>query len=442
MKPESTKDQQHSQSLDQKTTSGKIKHGINTILLGITLAVAIFVAGYKIGQFFPTSSATSSLKILDPSILKNDEFDAKLYNQVVDELNAKYVDKEKIDAKSQFYGALKGIVASVGDPYTFFLTPEENEQSKDDLGGRFEGIGAQLGLKNNAIVIIAPLKNSPAAQAGVRAGDYIAKVDGEETKGWTLQQAVGKIRGEKGTPVILTLLREPDQELDAEIIRDRIEVEQVETSTETDPECDSGSSCSKVAVIKVNQFGDKTDSEWDKAVSDTAKRYQNGEIKGLIVDMRGNPGGFLDSAVYLSSEFIPQGSLVVRQESTVTGDREYTAGRVGNLPKIPLVVMIDQGSASAAEIFAGAMRDYDRATLVGQKSFGKGSVQEALDLKGNAGLHVTIAKWILPKGEWINGKGIKPEIEVENTPDGENTITKETDEQLKKALSTLLEKAR
>ncbi len=416
----------------------KPKRSINTILMGLTIAVGLFVGGYKIGQFFPNGTP-NSMKILDPSLVNNSAFDIELYNQVVDELNNKYVDKKKLDAKAQFHGALKGIVASVGDQYTFFLTPEENTASKDDLGGRFEGIGAQLGLKNNTIVVIAPLKNSPAQTAGVRSGDYIVKVNGESTKGWNLNQAVSKIRGEKGTAVTLSLFREPDKQFDAKITRDKIEVEQVETSTQKDPNCKAGT-CDQVAVIKVNQFGEKTNSEWDAAVDNVVRQYAGGEVKGLIVDMRGNPGGYLDSAVYLASEFVPQGSLVVKQESTVSGNREYKVDRQGKLLDIPLVVMIDQGSASASEIFSGAMRDYNRATLVGVKSFGKGSVQEALDLKGKAGIHVTIAKWLLPKGDWIHGKGIEPKIKVENKSDTKNTVTDETDEQLKKAVETVLNK--
>ncbi len=402
----------------------------HTMLMGIFVGALIFFVGFKVGQLQPTEkrdSIAQKLQQLDPSISKSEGFDAALYNQVISELNTKYVDKSKLDAKKQFYGALKGIVASVGDPYTFFLTPDENKQSKDDLGGRFEGIGAQLGLQNNAIVIIAPLKNSPASQAGVQAGDYILKVDGEETKGWTLAQAVSKIRGKGGTDVKLTLFREPSKQFDVNITRDTIQVDSVETTYET-------ADGKKVAIVKVNQFGETTNAEWDKAIDDVSARYASGEITGMVVDMRGNPGGFLDSAVYLAGEFIPRGKLVVKQESTTAGNRSYTVDRQGRLMDIPLSVLIDRGSASAAEIFSGAMRDHARAQLVGEKSFGKGSVQEAEDLKDGAGLHVTIAKWILPKGDWIHGKGIKPSFVVENTLEEGNTMERSDDKQLDKAI--------
>lgn len=405
------------------------KKNITNVIFGIAIALLLFGGGYRLGQMNILGGATSiqASQVNDRGTLKY--FDAQLFNETVEALNEKYVDRSKIDGKKQFYGQLKGLVSSVGDQYTFFLTPEENKEAKDDLGGRFEGIGAQLGLKNNRVVVVAPLKNSPAERAGIIAGDYIAKVDGQSTKDWTLTQTVSKIRGAKGTKVKLTLLR-GSREFEVELVRDQIHVDSVELSYEDN-----------AAIIKVNQFSETTNDEWDRAVNEVANRWSNKSISGLVVDMRGNPGGFLDSAVYLASEFLPTGKLVVKQESTVNGNREYTVTRTGRLPSIPVAVLIDEGSASASEIFSGALRDHKRATLVGQKSFGKGSVQEALDLKGGAGLHVTVAKWILPGGEWINGKGIEPSVKIANptpTPDAQNTPTAEElrtrDEQLNKAL--------
>lgn len=401
------------------------------ILLIISVGILIFGSGYKLGEYksrsiLPNDSFSSA------SAQSRNDVDFNLFWDTWDKLQQKYVDKKKIDNKKMFYGAIKGMVASVEDPYTFFLTPDENKQSKDDLGGKFEGIGAQLGLKNNQITIIAPLKNSPAERAGVRSGDYINKVDGNSTKGWTLPQAVSKIRGEKGTQVTLTVGR-TDKEIDIKITRDQIHVSSVELSYEQMANC---SNCQKVAYLKLNQFGDTTNTEWNNAVTEIQNKWKSKEIRAMVLDLRDNPGGYLDSAVYLASEFIPYGKLIVKQESTTGGSRDYFVQRNGLLQDIPLVILINKGSASASEILSGALRDYKRAKLVGEKSFGKGSVQEALDLKNGAGLHVTVAKWILPNGDWINGKGIEPEIKVDNTiPDG-NTITKETDAQLQKALET------
>lgn len=407
------------------------KRSITNVIFGIAIALLLFGGGYKLGEL-KAASGVGAGGIQASQINKRGQlkyFDAALFDETVRKLNEKYVDRSKIDAKKEFYGSIKGLVASVGDPYTFFLTPDENKEAKDDLGGRFEGIGAQLGLKNNRIVVVAPLKNSPAEQGGVAAGDYILKVDGQNTKDWTLTQAVSKIRGKQGTKVSLTLMRNT-KEFTVDLTRQQIHVDSVELEFQDN-----------AAIIKVNQFSETTNTEWDAAVAQVAERYSARTIKGLVVDMRGNPGGFLDSAVYLSSEFLPEGKLVVKQESTLNGSHEYLVTRTGKLMTIPITVLIDKGSASASEIFSGALRDHKRATLVGEKSFGKGSVQEALDLKDGAGLHVTVAKWILPGGEWINGRGIEPSVKIENKPiepDTNNTPTAEelkaNDLQLKKAV--------
>jgi carboxyl-terminal processing protease len=403
---------------------------LTNILFGIALALLLFGGGYKLGKLRaePIAPGTIQASQLNKSSqLKY--FDSGLFDEAVKTLNEKYVDRTKLDSKKEFYGSIKGMVASVGDPYTFFLTPEENKEAKDDLGGRFEGIGAQLGLKNNRIVVVAPLKNSPAEQAGIMAGDYIIKVDGKPTKDWALTQAVSKIRGPKGTKLSLTLLRDT-KEFTVTLTRDQIHVDSVELSYQDN-----------AAIIKVNQFAETTNSEWDTAVDEVASKWNSQAISGLVIDLRDNPGGFLDSAVYLSSEFLKEGKLVVKQESTVNGNHDYFVTRSGKLLDIPITVLINKGSASASEIFSGAIRDHKRGTLVGEKSFGKGSVQEALDLKGGAGLHVTVAKWILPAGEWINGKGIEPSVKVENkpvTPDTQNTPDpkklRDSDDQLKKAI--------
>jgi carboxyl-terminal processing protease len=306
------------------------------------------------------------------------------------------------------------------------MTPKEHEDSQKDLEGKFEGIGAQLGLKDNQIMIIAPLKDSPAEKAGVKRGDIITEVDGQSTQGWTLRDAVNDIRGEGGTEVILTVYRNGD-EIEIPITRDEIKVSSVELSYESYE--DSG----QIAYLKLNQFGESTNAEWNEAVKQIKSKWEGGEIKGMVLDVRDNPGGYLDSSVYIASEFVEKGKLIVKQES-LQDDIEYKSRRRGRLLDIPLVVLINQGSASASEILSGALRDHDRAKLVGMKSFGKGSVQEDVNLDKNAGLRVTVAKWVLPGGDWIHEKGIEPDLEVENEFDGENTITKETDKQLKKAL--------
>lgn len=399
---------------------------LTNLLLILSFIILVFGSGYKLGEyknrlFFqqPTTNNQSA------DWRTNVNFD--LFWDTWNKLQERYVDQKKIDPEKMYYGAIKGMVASIEDPYTFFLTPEENKQTKDDLGGKFEGIGAQLGLKDNRIVIIAPLKKSPAETAGVRAGDFINKVDDVSTKNWTLTQAVSKIRGPKNTKVKLTLERN-NKETEVTIVREQIIIASVELSFEKN-----------VAVLKINQFGDNTNEEWNKTVNEIKSKWSNKQIKGLVLDLRDNPGGYLDSSVYLASEFLPLGKLVVKQETTLYGNKEYRVSKIGKLQDVPLTILINKGSASASEILAGALRDHKRAQLIGEKSFGKGSVQEALDLKEGAGLHVTVAKWVLPNGDWINSKGIEPNIKIVNEIKEGNTITKEADKQLEKAIQILIQ---
>jgi carboxyl-terminal processing protease len=402
---------------------------LTDVLLYLSLAIFLFGFGYKMGESKNTWAVdknidTASLKQSAPKSAETLNFD--LFWETWKQLQTRYIDKEKLTTQKMFYGAIKGLVQTAEDPYTFFLTPEENQQAKDDLGGKFEGIGAQLGMQENRIMIVAPIKNSPAMEAGLRAGDYINKVDGQSTRGWTLPQTVSKIRGKGGTTVTLTIQRN-GKEQDIKVTRRQIHVPSVELTYEK-------TSKGNVANLRLNQFGDTANDEWDVAVEEIQKKWINKEITSMVLDLRDNPGGYLESSVYIASEFIPQGKLVVKQESSVSETRNYNVDRQGQLLDIPLVVMINKGSASASEILAGALRDYKRAQIVGEKSFGKGSVQEALDLKDGAGLHVTVAKWILPNGDWIHGKGIEPNVTVTNEIKEGNTITKETDKQLQKAL--------
>jgi len=316
------------------------------------------------------------------------------------------------------------MVSSLGDPYTVFLTPQQQKETKEELGGQFEGIGAQLGIKDKKIVVVSPLKDTPAEKAGIKPGDWIVKVDGKETANWTLPEAVSKIRGPRGTNVVLTIIHEGEEKpVEVTITRDTILVKSVEWEIKTP----------KIAYLKLSRFGDQTSNEWEKAVGEIALSYQKGEIKGLVLDLRNNPGGYLSGAVFISGEFLPKGTLVVQQEVSSGARQTYSVDRQGKLLKIPLVVLINKGSASASEIVAGALRDHERAKLVGETSFGKGSIQEAQDLPGGAGLHITTARWLLPKGEWINGTGIKPDYEVKM-----EEKEKTQDLQLEKAIEVLV----
>ena len=418
---------------------------ISYVMYG-ALCAFLLIAGYRAGEYRALSSirernigkviqnnTKDSFTSTQPSneqkqILKDNERDVDfgIFWEAWDIFEKRFVDRAKLDTNKMFYNAVKGLIASAEDPYTFFLTPTENKQSKDSLGGKFEGIGAQLGTKDGRIIVIAPIRNSPAIRAGIKAGDVIIAVDDIPTKGKTLTEVVTKIRGQSGTKVKLTLERN-GKEFTVTIQRAQIQVDSIEVTYQD-----------ALAHLKLSQFGTNVKEEWDKTIPELAQKYERGEIRGLILDMRGNPGGLLDACVYMAGDFLPMGKLVVKQvgiEDTI----EYTVTHLPRLNEIPIVVLIDKGSASASEILAGALRDHKRATLVGEKSFGKGSVQGTFDLSDGSGMHVTVAKWILPNGEWINGKGISPNIVVENPDvDVNNTVNAEkNDKQLEKAIELL-----
>ena len=348
------------------------------------------------------------------------EVNLALFWQIWDLVSASYLDSSAIDGEKMINGAIQGMVASLGDPYTVFLPPEDNQQAKEDLNGEFNGVGIQLDFDDDQrLVVIAPLARMPAEQVGVKAGDLILKVDGEETLGWSLPQAVREIRGKKGTKVTLTLLHRSETEpYEVEITRDTIIVPSVELEL-----------IDSVAHLKLTRFGERTSEEWEPIVAEILD-FCRTDCDGVILDLRNNPGGYLDLSVFVAAEFLPSG-VVVQQEGANGAKELFSVNRRGQLTEIPLVVLINQGSASASEIVAGALQEYGRAQLVGETTFGKGTIQEAQDFPGGAGLHLTTARWLLPKGRSINKDGISPDVEVKDD------LETEADEQLDKAVDLL-----
>ncbi len=382
-----------------------------------------FVAGYKAsGKEIQTklSPAISSSEIANKS--NSSGLDFARFWEVWDTLNKTYYDKTKIDSNKMLEGAISGMVRSLGDPYTSYLPKEDNQAINEDLDGSFEGVGMELGYsEDQQLIVVSPIENSPAIRAGVKSKDRILAIDGADTSGITLPEAVKKIRGKSGTKVSLKLLS--DGEIvakDVDLVRATINIPSLVLSFRDG-----------YGIIKINKFGEKTNSEWDKAVGQVLAQ----KSKGLIVDVRNNPGGYLNSAVYLGSEFT-DGTVVI-QEGINGVKKNYDADRKGKLIGVPVVVLINEGSASASEILAGAVKVQAKGSLVGKKSFGKGTIQEVQDFDNGAGLHVTIAKWLLPNGEWINGKGITPDYEVEMTAED---IKAEKDPQLDKALEVIKSK--
>lgn len=402
----------------------------------VLIVILSFLLGWQLGHrdvqiswraYQPTISITNKLPP------QNLNIDFKLFWDTWDLLSRSYLNKKEIDPTKLFYGAISGMVEALGDPYTVFLPPEQQKFSKEELNGSFEGVGIQLGFneakppsggsKDKRLVVIAPLSGTPAEVAGIRPQDLIIKIDDKETTNLTLPEAVNLIRGPKGTQVTLTILQEGDSEPKSlSLTRDTIIVKSVEVSYK------NTSSGKKVAIIKLSRFGERTQDEWNKAVSDIVSANPD----ALVLDLRNNPGGFLEGAVFVASEFLDGGD-VVSQENSEGVRTAFKVSRAGKLTRVPMNVLINKGSASASEIVAGALQDRKRAKLIGEKSFGKGTIQEAQDLAGSTGIHITVAKWLTPGGRWVNDtQGIDPDVKIEADKEDQTK-----DPQLDKAIELL-----
>ena len=322
------------------------------------------------------------------------------------------------------YGAVKGAVESFGDPYTTFFEPKNLETFKSDLAGSFNGIGAEIGKRDGMLVIVAPLDDSPSKKAGVLAGDIIVQVNGAAAAGWSVEEAISKIRGPKGTQVTLSLFREgKNQPFDVTITRDKIEIKSVKWEFK-----EVGGKT--IAIVRLTKFGDDTKQLLEKAINEILVKNAD----GIVLDMRNNPGGYLQTAVDTASNWIESGKLVVKEAKSQVPETNYNASGQSRLKGIPTVVLINGGSASAAEILAGALQDYKISKLVGEKSFGKGSVQELVELRGGSAVKITVAKWITPGGKNLNKEGLRPDIEVKIT---EQDITDGKDPQMDRALEEI-----
>lgn len=356
-----------------------------------------------------------------PAYLSKD-VDFSLLWDVWKRVKKDYIVKDAADTKL-FYGALAGVVSSLGDPYSVFFDPETSKKFDESLAGSFEGIGAEIGMKKNQLVIVAPLPGSPAEKAGLRSGDMIASINKKDTTGMAVDVAVNLIRGKKGTTVALTLYREGEKKVrDVVITRDMIKIASVTSKFRDDG----------IAVIKISHFNQDTEGAFKDAVTQVLSKRSN----GIILDMRNNPGGYLDTAVQIAGYWVDGKTVVIEQYNDKKQDT-YNARVRAAFSDIPTVVLVNEGSASASEIVAGALQDYDKATLVGKKTFGKGSVQDLQHLKDGSSIKLTIAKWLTPKGRSINEEGIKPDIEVTMS---DSDYEKNKDPQFDKALEILRNK--
>ncbi|MDO8581653.1 MAG: S41 family peptidase [bacterium] len=332
-----------------------------------------------------------------PAYLSKD-VDFRLFWDVWKLVKDRYVDTNVPDTQI-FYGALSGLLTSLKDPYSTFLDPEINQKFSEELSGSFEGVGMEIGSKHGQLVVVAPLPGTPASRAGLRAGDKILAIDKFDTMGIAVDYAVSKIRGKGGTAVVLSVHRnEWPKPKDISLVRERISIPSARLEMKGD-----------IAYVKLTHFNADTTEKFRKVVNDLLLKNP----KSIVFDMRNNAGGFLDTAVDVAGEWVEDGVLVTEKLRQGEGERTHEARGRARLKDMKTVVLVNEGSASAAEIVAGALKDYNLATLIGKKTFGKGSVQELENLPDGSAVKITVAKWYTPKGTSIDQNGITPDIEID-----------------------------
>lgn len=389
--------------------------GRSRLILGTVLASLLTVAAFIAGTQFTTPTAftedNQSANIFSAFFAKSaqpeegvalDEF-WRVWN-LMEEKFVAASSTEQVTIDDRLDGAIQGLVRSYNDPYTVFLPPSDAEQFGEDIAGNFGGVGMEVGLRNSVVTVISPLPNTPAEAAGVLAGDVIVEIDGTSTEDMSIDKAVQLIRGEKGTDVVLKVYREGATDLqDITVTRDTITIPTVESELMDD-----------AYVIKLYSFNALAEMK----VQEALREYTQSGTKKLILDLRGNPGGYLQSAVAIASYFLPAGDVVVREQFSEGQSEEVYRSQGRSLRQYApeeMVVLVNGGSASASEILAGALKEQGVATVIGETTFGKGSVQELIELPDGSSLKVTVARWLTPNGTSISNGGLEPNIIVERT---------------------------
>jgi len=383
---------------------------INFFLLLISFAGGFYYHEYLFQEYYERAYSTEGI-------------DCSTLNKTLDHISINYVDQEKIDIQKMTEGAISGMVNALEDPYTEYFNAEGTKSLQESITGQFEGIGLQVGVRDNQITAISPIKGTPAEKAGIKPKDIILFVDQKSTSEMSLDEAVNLIRGEKGTTVTLTISRDGIQK-DIEITREVINVPTL------DWEIIESQNGEKIAHLTLYHFSETIYQDFKKA----AITILNSGAKGIILDLRSNPGGLVNQAINIAGWFLERGDIVMLEKDKNGKETQFSANGPSNFSSYPTIVLIDEGSASASEILAGALKDNKETLMIGQKSFGKGTVQKIIDLGEGSSLKITIAKWLTPKGNVIDKEGITPDIEVEITlEDYENG----KDSQLEKALEEI-----
>ncbi len=386
----------------------------------VVLIASGFWGGYRLGQKTPEKLVVSGIQNPDGGTLISSA-DFAIFWQAWQSINDLYLRNDKVSNQDKVRGAMRGLVASLGDPYTQYFDPVDGEKFQQDVQGNFGGVGIEIGLRKNILTVIAPLKDSPADKAGIKPQDLIIAIDGKPTDNQEIDEAVSKIRGEIGSVVKLSIFREGwDKPKDFSLTRDKIVVPTLKY------EMKEGG----IAYIQIFSFNGNVNEQFYVA----ARQALAAHAKGIVLDLRGNPGGYLDVAVDLAGWFMKKGAVVVSEESRKGVDARFTAQGNEALSGIPVVVLIDKGSASASEILAGALHDQRNAKLIGQQSFGKGTVQQIKELNDGSTIKITVAHWVLPSGKIIDHEGLKPDVEVSIS---DADTAKKNDPQLTKALEVI-----
>lgn len=396
---------------------------ISYTVIGILLVIIIFFIGNIYGQNKGKNQALISLAPEGVNI-KNEQLEP--FWKVWGIINDKFVEATTTDTQKRIWGAISGLASSQGDPYTVFFPPEESKSFKSDISGNFEGVGMEIAIKDKFLTVVTPIKNSPAEKAGVKAGDKIIKIDDKVVADQPVDQAVKLIRGARGTKVKIVFMREGvTGPIEKSIVRDVIDIPTIETEVKSD-----------IFIIKLFSFTSQSPNLFRDALREF---LQSGKNK-LIIDLRGNPGGYLDAAWDIASWFLPAGKVIVTEdfggkgENRVFRSKGYDVMNTYFTGGYKVAVLVDGGSASAAEILAGALQEQGVAKLVGTKTFGKGSVQELIEITPETSLKVTVARWLTPSGHNLSHDGLNPDFVVPVTP---KDIETKNDVQTQKAIEIL-----
>lgn len=409
------------------------QNGVRNVLLAlisVLIAAMLFAVGFltrvvvEPDQADNTPASTNSSQALDPG-----EVDPSILQDIIAILQQDFVDPTRIDADLLYQGAIQGIFTQLNDPHSTYIDPRTYALSKDDFSGAFQGIGATVAKEGDYVVIVRPLPDTPAARAGIQGGDRVLAVNGEDATGWSVEKAVIKIRGPKGSTVELRLRHADGREETYKLVRDDVLVASVDTRPAGGTLRDaSGAEVTDYAYIRISSFTSRTPNELTAELRNALNR----NVKGFIFDVRGNPGGLLNETLQISDMFLDKGAMLTQVDRD--GKEQRFDARAGTITNLPIVIVQDEFSASGSEVLAAALQENGRATVVGSRSFGKGTVNHVRELKNGGAVYVSIARWLTPNRNQIEGAGVTPDVPVTLTPDD---IEQQRDVAVFRAIDTL-----